>query len=190
MKNLDNVVDDSDIKERILKEETKAQLAAAREGMEREAARLKEQKQETTTPQSNRFGNAAASMGGSTWLTPHRRGGATSLPGAGQKLDTQSEELFPDLASADKILERKEKAQQPIYKAPKKTPVGGGATWATKAPVKAATMAEASGETPSSQSRAGEAASTPTPIITSGAPVKKAVSKKKKKDLSAFKPTG
>lgn len=183
MKKLDNPAEDSDIKERILKEETKAQLAAAREGMEREAARLnKEKKKETTTQStSSRFGAAAANMGGgSRWVPPHMRGGGgptATMPG---KLDTQSQELFPSLASADAILEKKEKAQQPVYKAPKKTPVGGGASWASKVPSKE-TQAPAPKPAP---------APAPKPVAAAAPPVKKTLTKKKKKDLSAFKKSG
>merc|ERR1712151_495507 len=58
--------------------------------------------------------------------------------GATQKLDTQDESLFPDLASASAIIEQQQKSQQPAFKAPKKTPVGGGATWASKRTTKQA----------------------------------------------------
>ncbi|KAL7581539.1 hypothetical protein ACA910_022104 [Epithemia clementina (nom. ined.)] len=60
-----------------------------------------------------------------------------------------SEELFSDLAAADKIFEQKEKSA-PTSRGPKKTPVGGGVSWATKTnstpaskpPIKSATHAD------------------------------------------------
>jgi hypothetical protein len=137
-----------DIAEKLRVEETKAQLAAAREGMEREAQRIKEEKEkkeqggaESSKP---RFGTAAAGMTGAgggmgtKWVPPHMRGGGTGLlptrlvgGGVGGKLDTQDENLFPDLAAAAAITEQ-QKNQQPAFKIPKKTPVGGGATWGAK----------------------------------------------------------
>jgi len=133
----------ADIVEKLRVEETKAKLAAAREGMEREAQRIKEGKekkeQEVT---SSRFENAAAGMsassgGGGKWVPTRMRtggGGAGISTGWGSKMssqkkvDTEDEDLFPDLATADAIIE-KQKQEQPAFKAPTKTPVGGGASW-------------------------------------------------------------
>jgi hypothetical protein len=239
------------IAEKLRVEATRAQLAAAREGMEREAAKIKEEKeraaaaaaakQQTAAANSApRFGAAAASVGGGSasgtkWVAPHLRaaaagaaGGAGGLSrmrmgGAGgsgmpQKLDTNNEELFPDLASADKILEEKEKNQQVLFRPPKKTPVGGGATWATassassakktpaKPPMKRVEQEE---ETPPPQKEevpkegalptekeAPEPDSTPVaspPAAAAAPPViipKKTLTKKKKRDTSSFKPSG
>lgn len=222
------------IAEKLRVEETKAQLAAAREGMEREAARLKEEQERKEQEKKDaaaksRFGAAATpgGGGGSTgikWVSSRVRAGASpSTPylssqhhGAG-KLDVQDEELFPDLASAEKILEQKEKSHQTAFKIPKKTPVGGGASWATKT-TPTATPAPATVDTPSDPApstendtpvAATEAATTAT-ADADAAPVneeeepepepqsatkdaelpKVAPKKKKKKDLSTFKPTG
>lgn len=131
------------IAEKLRVEETKKKLAAARKGMEREALRLKEEKEKKEEGKaatgSSRFGAAAAAGGGGTWKSSRLRssGGGLSNIGWGSKMggssmqrkvDTEDENLFPDLAAADAILE-KQKSEQPAYKAPTKTPVGGGATW-------------------------------------------------------------
>lgn len=209
-----------DIAEKLRLKETKAQLAAAREGMEREAAKLKEEqekKEEVKSGAGARFSAAASNVGGtSKWLPPHMRGGGSSaaLPGVrpgSQKLDVQNEELFPDLASAEKILEQKEKQSQPLFKPPKKTPVGGGASWASKAPVKtAAPAAEAEPEkvaveedtapAPTLDPAGAEASknvaivkppvSAAAKVAAASSPSKDIAAKKpkKKKDLSTFKP--
>jgi len=128
-----------DIAEKLRVEETKKKLAAAREGMEREAQRIKEEKEKKeTAASSSRFGAAAAASSGGKWVPSRMRsagGGGLSSMGWGSrsssvqhKVNTEDENLFPDLAAADAILE-KQKAEQPAYKAPTKTPVGGGATW-------------------------------------------------------------
>jgi hypothetical protein len=110
--------------------------------MEREALRMKEEKekkeQETKDKTASRFGAAASGMpaGGGKWVPSRMRAeGSVSLSdrfagvgGGSQKLDTEDENLFPDLAAADAIMEKK-KYEQPAYAAPKKTPVGGGAAW-------------------------------------------------------------
>jgi hypothetical protein len=202
------------IKEKMRVEETKAQLASAREGMERQAAQLKidkekkdEKKQanQASIPSKNpRFGAAAASMsagGGGTgtkWLPPHLRaggGGASmtrapmpgSIGGFQKKVDVSDEQLFPDLATADAIIEKQELASR----APKKTPVGGGATWANKMKkpvVRAPKASEAASPIVGKESE--EPAKTETAAPASAAPVAKAPKRvvKKKKDLSTFKP--
>ena len=127
------------IAEKLRLEETKAKLAAARKGMEQEAQRIKEakeKKEEVVT--SSRFGAAAG--GGGKWVSRSRATGAVGMASMGwgskmssqKKVDTEDENLFPDLAAANVIIE-KQKAEQPAYKAPTKTPVGGGATWGAPA---------------------------------------------------------
>ncbi len=210
--------DQGDIQERLRVEENKAKLTAAREGMEKEAQRLKDEKdrkEQDTTGTKPRFGAAAAgltsSSAGGKWLPPHMRAGGASLssrmgmggPGS-QKLDTEDENLFPDLAAADAILE-KQKAQGPAYKVPKRTPVGGGATWGSK--VEPASKKgeqskpeHATQEEPKS-SESEEASAVASVPTTEADPVTKTTSvgaaavkapikptKKKKKDLSTFKP--
>jgi len=198
MKALDlNRDEQGDIAEKLRVEETKAQLAAAREGMEKEAQRLKEKKEQekqdaaTTKP---RFGAAAAGMSGTgKWLPPHMRTGAAApsrmgwgAGGPSQKVDTEDQNLFPDLAAADKILE-KQKAQ-PAYKVPKKTPVGGGATWANEKKVKQETTPKVKEEIAAPPPSAAEPEPAPTPVEPVAA-VKQPIKpkKKKKKDISTFK---
>lgn len=127
-----------DIAEKLRVEETKAKLAAARKGMEREAQRIKDEKEmKEVKVTSSRFGAAGAGAGGKWTSSRVRSGGAGMGWGAKmnsnfKKVDTEDENLFPDLATADAIIE-KQKAEQPAYKAVTKTPVGGGATWGHKA---------------------------------------------------------
>jgi hypothetical protein len=205
------------IAEKLRVEETKAQLASAREGMERQAAKLKDDRdtkdakkaeKNASIPSNPRFGAAAASMGaggtGAKWLPPHLRagGGGASMsrapmPGAHggfqKKVDTMDEQLFPDLATADAIIEKQSQMTQP-GKAPKKTPVGGGATWATKmkkpsvkapkAPKAEPVVAEA---LPNADKESEEPAKAESAAPVAKAPIKKRTVKKKK-DLSTFKP--
>ena len=133
-----------DIAEKLRVEETRAKLAAAREGMEREAQRIKEEKEKKELEvTSSRFGNAAAGLssssagGGGKWVPSRlRAGGGEKMASSGwgvkvshqQKVDTEDENLFPDLSAADAILE-KQKQEQSALKVPKKAPVGGGASW-------------------------------------------------------------
>jgi len=218
-----------DIAEKLRIEETKAQLAAAKEGMAREAQRLKEEKEkkeeEKTAAASSRFGAAAAAAagGGGKWVPSRMRAGGGGLAGLSsgggwgsrmgssntQKVNTEDENLFPDLASADAILE-KQKAEQPAYKAPTKTPVGGGATWgaaASTAPktrpklnLKKKTATESPKEEAAAPAPVEEPAAEPTPepaaeAAPAEAPTEtpaaapaplKPKKKKKKKDLSTF----
>lgn len=153
----------NNIKEKLRLEETKAQLAKARKGMEQEGKRRKDEEKgvvpKTKPVVASRFAGAALNIGGGAtggslaatggkWVPPHMRGGGAGggMGGGGlsrvrmgasassmsQKLDTKDENLFPDLASAATIIEKQQQFQQPAYMAPKKTPVGGGATWASK----------------------------------------------------------
>ena len=207
------------IAEKLRVEETKAKLAAARKGMEQEAQRIKEEKEKKEEKvASSRFGAAAA--GGGKWMPTRSRatgGGGLSSIGWGakmssqRKVDTEDENLFPDLAAADAILE-KQKAEQPAYKAPTKTPVGGGATWGASAAPKARPKLnlkkkKADEETPATTEEPTKAEETPAteeaspepaadePAPESAAPVVAAAAasapikpkkKKKKKDLSTF----
>jgi hypothetical protein len=212
MKSLDiKRTDPNSIAEKLRVEETKAQLAAAREGMEREAAKLKEERerkeQAKLEAEKARFGTAASVAASGTWVAPHRRGNpATSslsnsrmpISSGNQKLDVQDEELFPDLAAADKVLEKKEKDQAPIFKITKKTPVGGGATWASKTTtppasksLDPATISDTSKPEPvaTEPDLVQETDTTDIPPTEPLQPsIKKTVVKKKKKDLSTFKP--
>jgi len=200
------------IQERLKLEETKAALQAARDGMEREAQRLKEQEEtkEATesTSSSGRFSAAAQNVAGGgtagkSWVPPHLRAGTaaslTRRTGGGmssfQKVDTKDETLFPDLNTADKILEQEKKTE--AFKPPKKTPGSWAAARASgtlKKPAAAAPSPKV--EEPVEEVTTEEEAPTPAPVPapstklpaatpTKSMPVKK---KKKKKDLSTFKP--
>lgn len=211
MKALDtNRSENDNIAKKLHIEENKAKLAAAKQGMEREAQRIKEEqekKKETSAAASSRFGAAAntAAASGGKWVPPHMRAGAlpkirmTAAAGGGgpQKVDTQNEELFPDLSKADEIIEQQQKQQQPVFKA-KKTPVGGGATWASKSKVnkpelpKEETKPEEPFVSAAAATEATTEKETPAPPATETATAAKAaakplVKKKKKKDLSTFK---
>lgn len=193
----------ANIAEKMRIEATKAALAAARQGMEREGQKLEAAKMEKAAKQQQ--APDAAAGGGGRWMPAHLRGGlasrmtASRLPGGGQKVDTSSAELFPDLQQADKILEQKERAQAASVKhVPKKTPVGGGANWASKAVTRPKAAAKPEVVTPAVEAAAAEAvapAPAPEPVV--AAPVikpslatRKSATKKKKKDLSTFKPGG
>jgi hypothetical protein len=210
----------NDIAEKLRTEEIKAQLAAAREGMEREAKLLKEKKEEAEAKKSEtapRFAGAGSSTGrsGDKWMPPSlskMKMGAASTSTANRRFNVEDEELFPELAVADKIIEQKERDQQHSYKPVKKTPVGGGATWGSKPKITASSPAVAPepeatqgsiNEEPLVNAPAATATSSSSAITTSALdPVvptsegasanvsKVAPVKKKKKDLSTFKPTG
>uniref|UniRef100_A0A7S1GRX5 Uncharacterized protein n=1 Tax=Cyclophora tenuis TaxID=216820 RepID=A0A7S1GRX5_CYCTE len=211
--------EEDDVAERMRVEETKAALAAAREGMEREALRLKEEREKKevankatdagTGPGTGRGGRGFGGAGGK-WIPPHLRAGAglsrvrmgaAMSSAASQKLDTQDENLFPDLAAADAILEQQK--SQVAYKVTKKTPVGGGATWASRPIVKPEPKAEKPKEPekpreepkqpekpkeePKKETQpavAPETAATTSAPAAGTLPKKK---KKKKKDVSTFK---
>jgi hypothetical protein len=209
-----------DIAEKLRVEETKAQLAAAKAGMEKEAIRLKEEREKKDTGKGGkpeptgskpRFGAAAGMMGGGKWVPPHMRAGGSIMDrpfgmgmgggGGAGKVDTQDETLFPDLASADALL--KQQKDQPAYMAPKKTPVGGGATWGNRPKLnlkKKPAQSEAQPEPKPEEKKAepekeavsepppSESAPVPEPAEPAAAP-KQPIKpkKKKKKDLSSFK---
>lgn len=201
--------DPDNIAEKLRVEETKAQLAAAREGMERQAAKLKEERERKDQVEKS-------SSASSIWVAPSLRASALSRARMGtvsQKLDVQDSELFPDLAAADKILEKKEKDHAPIFKAQKKTPVGGGASWASKTSTAKLSQPSSVVEPPAVVENKSEPDEAQEPLVESetqeeiapaskvqpamapaadvvvAQPVtKKTVTKKKKKDLSTFKP--
>lgn len=208
------------IAQRMRIEETKAQLAAARQGMEREAQKLA---QEKARQQALAAEKAVAVAASGRWVAPHMRASSSSsalrlqqpsrLPGA-NKLDTASEELFPDLAAAGKILQEKEKSQTTV-RVPKKTPVGGGATWASKPKITKTTTATAPTPEPAASTPKKEKeqeqetpppplSSAPAAVVETPAPpvpvtplptvppkiTRKTGTKKKKRDLSTFKPGG
>ena len=118
-----------DVAERLRIEETKAALARAKEGMEKEAERLvaeKEAKEAKKAARASGMGGGssmASGASGGKWVPAHMRNagggsrfgsatrGPASMDGAGgfqKSVDVASEELFPDLADADKIVADKE----------------------------------------------------------------------------------
>jgi len=117
-----------DVAERLRIEETKAALARAKEGMEKEAERLvaeKEAKEAKAAARASGMGGGssmASGASGGKWVPAHMRNagggsrfgsttrGPASMDGAGfqKSVDMASEELFPDLADADKIVADKE----------------------------------------------------------------------------------
>ena len=240
--------EEDDIAERMRVEETRAQLAAAKEGMAKQAERLREEKEAKKNAAGgpsgggapgaggSRFGAAAASIGGggggvsgigggSKWVPPHMRGAGSAIrgpasmgagPGMGggssrfgnvntssgtfqRQVDVADENLFPDLATADTIIQQQEEQQKKIKAAvaPKRKPAAGGSAWGAKP------KASAPAPTPKEEKKeeeptkpaaapvapapaASTAGPTPSSIKAAGAGLKK---KKKKKDLSTFKPS-
>ena len=221
--------EEDDIAERLRVEETKAQLAAAREGMEKKENDAKEAKLEANEKSisapaagGSRFGAAAANIAdgdgaaGGKWIPRHMRnapssgrtglggsmgmgsrsmgmgmGGSGSSSGYQRKVDTNDENLFPDLATADKLIaEEEESKQMAARRAKASAPV-----WSTKpkaAPAKPAPPVEEKPapiveekKEPPKETPAPTPAPTTTTTSSVAAGLKK--KKKKKKDLSTFK---
>lgn len=195
-----------DIAEKLRVEETKKQLEAARIGMEKEAQRLKEEQAAAEAKkkerEGNRFGAAAANVGSgiggaSKWVPSRMRntmpspsvgasrfGAAATATGYQKKVDTKDEELFPDLATADKLIQQEEaqKAEKAAAAAAanRARAIASKPRWGMKAE-KEEKKPEEVKETP---------APTPAPApVAAPAPAPTAVKKKKKKkkDLSTFK---
>jgi len=210
-----------DIVERLRVEDTKAALAAARDGMEKEAQRLKEARNSKSNSNGDssstkpRFGAAAAnysngksSDGGGTWMSTRTRGGFSaektmakpSSSGYQKKVDTFDENLFPDLATADKIIadeeEQKQKRSQTL---PKKTklmikkidkPVAKQQPAPIKkekdAPIAVVDKSEEKYTPPAAASSLKTKKDEQIETVTTSTATKKK-KKKKKKDLSTFK---
>jgi hypothetical protein len=148
--------EEDDVAERMRVEETKAQLARAKEGMAKEAERLAAAKAQKETKAAERAAGGPAS--GGRWVPAHMRStgvGTSSLGGGG--LSSANEELFPDLAAADKILadkerqedeERKRMASSQPIRAPSGWGSRGGSAATTAAPAqrKALNLAPAPAE--------------------------------------------
>jgi len=224
-----------DIAERLRVEETKAKLAAARDGMEKEGQRLKEAKEAKTQPKStgtsvgasaggggSRFGKASANMFGGgggvasgvasesakgKWVPPHLRGGGGMAPrtinpspsGFQRKVDTQDENLFPDLATADKIIAQEEEQRQHANRKAK----APTAAWGMKRPTVPSTTKQVVKETTTpplepNEDKLDTTTKEQPPVVVAKPLVKstpsvpaattlKKKTKKKKKDLSTFK---
>lgn len=207
-----------DIAERLRVEETKAQLAAAKAGMEKEAQRLKDEKEfkeikkaENAAPRPSGLGGAG---GSGKWVPVHMRNSAASRPAMGssmggssrfgnvsgvsttgyqRKVDTNDDMLFPDLgavAAADRAAEEEEEE--------KRKEAARIAAVARKERIAAKKAAEAEKEAEEERPEEPEpdpmpmASPVPAPIAptlnANPTPTKKKT-KKKKKDLSTFKPT-
>eukprot|EP00577_Skeletonema_sp_RCC1716_P018950 CAMPEP_0113408406 /NCGR_PEP_ID=MMETSP0013_2-20120614/20590_1 /TAXON_ID=2843 ORGANISM="Skeletonema costatum, Strain 1716" /NCGR_SAMPLE_ID=MMETSP0013_2 /ASSEMBLY_ACC=CAM_ASM_000158 /LENGTH=330 /DNA_ID=CAMNT_0000294441 /DNA_START=44 /DNA_END=1036 /DNA_ORIENTATION=+ /assembly_acc=CAM_ASM_000158 len=105
--------EEDDVAERLRVEETKAQLARAKEGMAKEAERLAAEKAQKEAKAAERAAGGPAT--GGRWVPAHMRssgGGVSVGGGGGGGLSSANEELFPDLASADKILADKERQEE------------------------------------------------------------------------------
>ncbi|KAL7488483.1 hypothetical protein ACHAW6_014062 [Cyclotella cf. meneghiniana] len=111
---------EEDVAERLRIEETKAQLARAKEGMAKEAERLEKEKREKEEKAAARKMGLGVSMGeglGGKWMPSHLRAGGSSTLGpasmdGAKQPNVADEELFPDLAAADKILAEKERQEK------------------------------------------------------------------------------
>ena len=190
-----------EIQEKLRVEETRKQLAAAREGMKKEEERLKEEMEEKKKKEQELAEARNMTAGGSTrWVPSHMRssapsggiggirpmglgrsGMASSLTGFQRQVNMRDEELFPDLATADKMMKQEEEQKVNATKAKKKTVEAKKVEKDENKEEK-----ETEKETP---------VATPAPIP-AVAPVTTAASiaaelqkkpKKKKKDLSTFK---
>jgi hypothetical protein len=125
-----------DVAERLRIEETKAQLARAKEGMAKEAERLEKEKKEKEEKAASRAAGSVVEGGaGGKWIPSHLRGGNSirgpAVMGGVKQPNMADEELFPDLAAADKILAEKEKQgkveQERLAKGGIRAPSGWGA---------------------------------------------------------------
>jgi hypothetical protein len=111
---------EEDVAERLRIEETKAQLARAKQGMAKEAERLEREKREKEEKAATRKMGLGVSMGegvGGKWVPSHLRAGGSSIRGpasmdGSKQPNVTDEELFPDLAAADKILAEKERQEK------------------------------------------------------------------------------
>ena len=214
--------EEDDIAERMRVEETKAQLAAAREGMEKKENDAKEAKLDLNEKVSSapaggsRFGAAAANIAdgdgttGGKWIPRHMRnappssrsglggsmgmgsrsmgmGGSASTSGFQRKVDTNDENLFPDLATADKLIAEEEEHKQMAARRakaaakPKPTP----AKPVPPVEEKPAAVIEEKKEPPKETPAPSLAPAATTSTSSAAAGLKK--KKKKKKDLSTFK---
>lgn len=122
--------EEDDVAERLRVEETKAQLARAKEGMAKEAERLAAEKAEKEAKAAERA--AAPPAAGGRWVPSHMRNVGGGAPVGGGGLSSTNEELFPDLAAADKILAEKERQEEEERKRiassqPIRAPSGWGA---------------------------------------------------------------
>lgn len=240
-------MDQDNIAERMRVEETKAALAAARTGMKNEAKRLKEieenkrnaeeerkaaierkrQEKEQEAFSSgggggNRFGVAAANVGGVKWVPPHMRGAKTRVTGSAissgssKLVDTKDAMDFPDLASANAAVEaekkqekerlerQRQKAKKPSIKPGWGAPISKSmkinkeqeketkkdpeptVTESTSAAAPAPAPTSAENKPLPSDDGSSSVANTPSAVTPKKVPLKK---KKKKKDLSTFKPS-
>jgi len=213
---------DDDIAEKMRIEEIKAQLKAAKEGMEREAQRMKEKQDrkeddctfKTAGASSGRFSAVASGLGGEggKYVPRHLRSGVGGMGGTragwgssvpssfSQKVDTKDAKLFPDLATADNIIEEQKKQEQKKTQ-PKKTPLRGSTWGACRAEVRASATQSGPKE------KARETLEGPKFVIVEKVEVRKGAiasksvtgstaaagggrkKKTKKKDLSTFKPS-
>lgn len=207
------------IQEKLRLEETRKQLAAAREGMKKQEEKLKEEaeakkrKEQEELEARNAFSGGAdaggkwvpsrirtagAGVGGSSRPIGLGRMGVGGLSSTGfqRQINMNDEELFPDLATADKLIKQEEEQKQ--LNAAKAKPVKPA--WGAQKKVEQEEQEqEAEPKEEETISKETATASSPAPAPendTVTAPVTTAASlaealkkkpKKKKKDLSTFK---
>jgi len=118
--------DQDDIQERMRIQGTKNALAKARQGMEREAVRLKEEGEMKQEKDRQKVTATVAATGG-RWVPPHLRNARMKPVKLGNKPDTKDEDAFPDLAAANELIEKQkmeEIRQASMTKRKKKDPWG------------------------------------------------------------------
>ena len=114
-----------DVVERMRVEETKAALAAAREGMEKEAQRLKDKQEKKNMKEAsvNSNNDSASASNGGKWVPVHKRTGVSPALGNSRLMmnkargksslpDTEDAMDFPDLAAANAAIEAQKKQEK------------------------------------------------------------------------------
>eukprot|EP00984_Skeletonema_dohrnii_P005161 scaffold1815_cov147-Skeletonema_dohrnii-CCMP3373.AAC.13 len=125
--------EEDDVAERLRVEETKAQLARAKEGMAKEAERLAAEKAQKEAKAAERAAGGPAT--GGRWVPAHMRssgGGVSVGGGGGGGLSSANEELFPDLAAADKILADKERQEEERKRISSSQPIRAPSGWGSR----------------------------------------------------------
>lgn len=105
---------EDDIQERMRVQKTKRALAAARDGMAKEGTRLKEAEEQKDEKAKAKAKPVAAVIGGK-WVPPHMRNtitpGRMSRVKIGNSVDTKDEEAFPDLGTANDLIEKQKQEE-------------------------------------------------------------------------------
>jgi predicted nucleic acid-binding Zn ribbon protein len=203
-----NRSEQDDIAERMRVEETRAQLAAAKAGMEKEAQRLREEQEakeakrkERETVQSSRFGAAAASLSGESsgiggkWVPPHMRNAAPPSRSSGMGIgSSRFGNAMVSPAPGSGFQKKVDTMDEELFPSlatadmmlaqeeEQKAKMAGVPAWGAKK--KPAIKKE---EPPVEEAKPEPvAAPVPAPEAAAAQPVKPVLKKKKKKDLSTF----